>query len=334
MRTNISRLLGGVICVLILAFAAPASAERIVAVGDLHGDYEAYVAILAEAGLIDGRGKWAGGEAILVQTGDIADRGPDTLKIIRHLMKLEKAARRKRGRVVALIGNHEAMNMTGDLRYVTPAEFDAFSSASSERLRRRYFEQNRADILARYPDAATEDDARAKFFAEFPAGYLEHRLAWAPTGFVGKWILKHNAIERIGRTLFVHGGVSGAYADASIEDINRRVRDALSGAGDAAILTDENSPLWYRGYADDEGAGVAQLLDRVLENFDVDRVVVGHTPALDGIAVRAGGGVLMIDTGVSAYYGGVRSWLEIEDGRLIAHENGAEREIRSEGEQP
>ena len=64
--------------------------DRLVAVGDIHGDYENYLAILEAAGLVDKRGKWAGGETHFVQTGDIPDRGPDTLKIIEHLDKLAK----------------------------------------------------------------------------------------------------------------------------------------------------------------------------------------------------------------------------------------------------
>ena len=56
--------------------------ERIVAIGDLHGDYANYLATLKAAGLVDKKGKWSGGKTHLVQTGDIPYRGPDTIKII------------------------------------------------------------------------------------------------------------------------------------------------------------------------------------------------------------------------------------------------------------
>ncbi|MBT8427928.1 MAG: hypothetical protein KJO02_07850, partial [Erythrobacter sp.] len=55
---------------------------RIVAIGDLHGDYEAYHDIALTAGMIDEDGDWAGGDTVLVQLGDVTDRGPDSLKII------------------------------------------------------------------------------------------------------------------------------------------------------------------------------------------------------------------------------------------------------------
>ena len=52
--------------------------ERIVAIGDIHGDYTNYITTLRAAGLINKREKWAGGKTHLVQTGDLPDRGPDS----------------------------------------------------------------------------------------------------------------------------------------------------------------------------------------------------------------------------------------------------------------
>ena len=78
--------------------------ERVVAIGDIHGDYANYIAVLEAAGLVDRKGKWSGGETHLVQVGDIPDRGPDTQEIIKHIRKLAKQAKRKGGRVHSLIG--------------------------------------------------------------------------------------------------------------------------------------------------------------------------------------------------------------------------------------
>jgi hypothetical protein len=309
-------------------FAQPASAEsrRIVAVGDLHGDYDAYQAIMSEAKLIDAKGRWAGGETIFVQTGDVPDRGPDSLKILQHLMKLESQARRKGGRVVALIGNHEAMNMTGDLRYVTPGEFAAFQTRKSEQLRNQYFASHREELRARYGGVFSDEGVRAKFEEEVPLGYLEHRTAWNPSGKIGKWILTHDAVTRIDGALFVHGGLSDAYATMTIEEINDAVRDALLATPPGPILTDEAGPLWYRGNIVDDDAAGAEV-DRVLAHFEADRLVVGHTPSLEGIRAHHQGKVIQIDTGASAVYGGVRAWLEIENGVVTAHNQGVATQI-------
>ena len=129
-----------------LLFAAPLAAQpapqRIVAVGDLHGDYAAWIDIARDAGLIDRANKWIDGRTTLVQTGDITDRGPDSLKIIRHLQKLDGEAKAAGGRIIVLLGNHEAMQVTGDFRYVTAGEYAAFADRQSKARRDAAFDAN------------------------------------------------------------------------------------------------------------------------------------------------------------------------------------------------
>src|SRR5690242_11446157 len=126
------------------AFAAPA--QRIIAVGDLHGDFQAWQDIARGAGLIDANGHWAAGKTILVQMGDVTDREPDSLKIIRSLEQLQREAPRKGGKAIVVLGNHEAMNLLGDNRYTTPGEYAAFVDAQSAARRDRVYEVNRAKL--------------------------------------------------------------------------------------------------------------------------------------------------------------------------------------------
>src|SRR5579872_5104599 len=110
-----------IFCTAVMAFAAifgfiaspiaAAPAQRIVAVGDLHGDYSAWQDIARGSGLIDAKGHWAAKDTILVQMGDITDREPDSLKIIRSLQQLQREAPRKGSKVYVILGNHEAMNL-------------------------------------------------------------------------------------------------------------------------------------------------------------------------------------------------------------------------------
>src|SRR5258706_15054266 len=109
--------------------------ERIVAVGDVHGAYERFVEVLQTAGILDGHLHWGGGRAHLVQLGDVVDRGPDSRKTLDLIERLQGEARRSGGAVHALLGNHEVMRMLGDLRYVTPGEYDKFTTARSGRVR-------------------------------------------------------------------------------------------------------------------------------------------------------------------------------------------------------
>lgn len=105
---------------LALTPASSLAAPRVVAVGDLHGDFAATRDVLRLAGLIDAKDDWSGGAATLVQTGDVLDRGDGEAQIFALLFKLQTQAPAAGGRVVLLNGNHEIMNVQGDLRYVTP----------------------------------------------------------------------------------------------------------------------------------------------------------------------------------------------------------------------
>ena len=100
--------------------------ERIVAVGDVHGDFDQFVKALRAAAVIDANQNWVAGRTHLVQTGDVLDRGPDSRKAMDLLMKLEAQAAEANGAVHALIGNHEAMVLLGDWRYVHEGESNAF----------------------------------------------------------------------------------------------------------------------------------------------------------------------------------------------------------------
>lgn len=342
MFDRVWRAIGPLLVAIAATVAAPdrvQASPRIVAVGDLHGDYEAYEAIVRAAGLVDNRGRWAGGNAIFVQTGDVADRGPDSLRIMRHLIQLQRQAARAGGRVVALVGNHEAMNVTGDLRYVHPGEYAAFADRNSERRREQVYEANRAAIEAHYrgrDPAMTPEAVRRAWLQATPLGRIEHQAAWGPRGELGRWVAGNPAVALIDGNLFVHGGISASYARLPIDEINRRTAAALAArdAGPEAIVNDPSGPLWYRGLVMRGGeAGlpeeertplsVEQELDIVLSAYGARRIVVGHTPVLTDIAILHGGRLVRIDTGIAAPYRGRRTWLEILDGNPIAHVVGA-----------
>jgi hypothetical protein len=334
----------------VMVAASPASLsaqapQRIVAVGDLHGDYGAWIDIARSAGFVDGKLHWAGGRTTLVQAGDIVDRGPDSLKIIRHLRKLEKEAARAGGRVIALVGNHEAMNMTGDLRYTDPGEYAAFTDVHSEALRQAAWDANGKSFTANYKTRHPElsdKQIRDAWFTSMPLGMLEHQRAWAPDGELGRWVAGNPAVVRLGDSLFVHGGISAAFANIPVAEINRRVSAALKAReiAQASIINDPLGPLWYRGLItrgalDQEGwsvaiasnpalaatprPGIDAELDMVLKGFGVKRVVIAHTPNLAGIDISHGGKLVRIDTGNSRYYKGQLSWLEINGDQVTPH---------------
>jgi hypothetical protein len=114
-----------------LAQAHPAGG-RVVAVGDLHGDLDVTRRVLRAAGAIDSADRWVGGKLVVVQTGDTIDRGDDDRAVIDLLERLRVEARKAGGGLIAMSGNHELMNVAGDLRYVTQASAAAFEQGRAQ----------------------------------------------------------------------------------------------------------------------------------------------------------------------------------------------------------
>ena len=139
---------------------------------------------MESAGLIDKKGKWSGGKTHFVQTGDITDRGPDSRKIIDELVKLTRQAKRAGGYIHLLIGNHEAMNVVGDLRYVSPGEYAAFTTKNSARLQNMQWERQIEWMKVNVPEFETMDleTFRTEWEQQVPLGWVEHRQGWSLNG--------------------------------------------------------------------------------------------------------------------------------------------------------
>lgn len=300
--------------------------ERIVAIGDLHGDYDHYIDTLRAAELVNKRGKWTGGAAHLVQTGDIPDRGPDTREIMEHIDKLARQAASDGGRVHLLIGNHEAMNSYGDLRYVTPQEFADFAGRNSEAMVDRYYELSLEDMKANNPEqfAALPEDYREQWDKTHPPGFVEHRQAWDPAwnpeGEYALRTLELKAAVKINGTVFVHGGISDKYADLSLEELSRQAHAELTEFNyeNPGLVADECGPLWFRGLSGREPEVGTPLLESILERLSAQRIVVGHTPTPGVVWPRYNTRVVQIDTGIAAHYGGRPAYLEITADGLVA----------------
>lgn len=267
--------------------------KRIVAIGDVHGDFTAVAAALRAAGAVDGAGGWSGGDLIVVQTGDILDRGNDEQQILDWMERLEGEAKAAGGALYWLLGNHELMNGAGDFRYVTDGGYRDFEDVAG---------LDRAAV-ARAPASA---QARAAAFLAQLAGPYAKVLAGQPTVLI------------VGDTVFSHAGVIEEWVDR-LDGVNLENRCWLSGqlpARGTSALLDDGSPVWTRawGYAPADCAA----LRRVLGQLGAARMVVGHTPQLEGISSDCDGALWRIDVGMSAHYGGPVQVLELRDGAARA----------------
>lgn len=219
------------IALVLLVGAVAGAARRTVAVGDVHGAYEPLRDILLAAGLVDPEGHWAGGDAVLVQTGDFLDRGADSLRVALWLMRLQREAAEQGGQVIVLLGNHEVMNLMGDLRYVTPEIVEPMIDEASEKRRAAACKQKVAilrraakEIGERSPPAS---EVRKACLEEHPLGLIEYVAAMRPGEALGRWLRSLPTVARVGDAVFVHGGLSAEMAAMELEAINRGVWQEL-----------------------------------------------------------------------------------------------------------
>jgi hypothetical protein len=268
------------------SFRKPA-ADRVVAIGDLHGDLAVTRRALRLAGAIDARDRWIGGKLVVVQTGDEIDRGDDDRAIVELFDSLADAAEGPGGRLYALLGNHEIMNASLDFRYVTRGGFAAFSDVSTTRVPRA--------VLERFQ--VTE---RGRVAAFVPGGPYARKLSSRPP------------VLMVGDTVFVHGGVTVAHVQYGIGRFNREVRRWLEGEGAPSPLAgDPEGPLWTRRFSADDSGIDCDGLKAALAALGAARMVVGHTVHSEGITAACDNHVYRIDTGLAAYYHGPTQVLEI-----------------------
>ncbi|MGB5249796.1 MAG: metallophosphoesterase [Gammaproteobacteria bacterium] len=311
--------------------------ERVVAVGDVHGAYDQLTGILKQAGIIDDQLRWTGGKTHLVSVGDLVDRGARSREVIELFMALQPQAAAAGGQIHVLLGNHDAMQVSGELEYVSVEEFASYIDVEDPARRQAAYQR----FLA-YENLADGDVARAAFEQKFPPGYFGHQAFFAADGRYGAWTLDRPVAIVVNGMLFVHGGVSDDLAGGDLATINRQLsadlaryasawttlRDAgvlnettpfsarpalaaettdpdllaaaseLGSASESPVFT-ADGPLWFRGTAWCNENFEVFRVNRVLEAQDAQRAVLGHTPTPDSRVVsRMNDAVLLIDTGM------------------------------------
>ncbi len=264
MLNSSKRLLAALLYVVLLApsvFAEDGPLDdvsRVVAMSDVHGAYDAMVETLRNADVLDDELNWVGGDTHLVIIGDLLDRGPRSRDAMNLMMRLETEAEEAGGRVHVLIGNHEMMNMIGDLRYVSREEYSAFANDETLRDRERWFDA----WAARRGGASTA--LRERFNSTFPRGYFALSAAFGADGKYGQWLLEKPIIAVINRTAFVHGGLPPVVIEMGLEGVNSGLR--------------KNLKTYVRAVATLTEAGVLLPTDGFYEH---ERIVTNYVPSLD-----------------------------------------------------
>jgi len=189
-------------------------------------------AILQQAEVIDAQHRWIGRNVTFVQTGDYLGRGPKSRAVMDLLMALEEQAPRIGGRALTLLGNHEMMNLVGDLRYVTSEDYASFADDESEKRQEAAYQsyqeycQRRAQAL-KQPDPKFTLKTEERWKKAHPAGLVEHRQAFGPEGNYGRWLRVRPPVVEMDGTILLHGSISPALAGSKVQEMNEQINNEI-----------------------------------------------------------------------------------------------------------
>ncbi|CAH9109428.1 unnamed protein product [Cuscuta epithymum] len=300
-----------------------APGRRIIAVGDLHGDIDKARRAFHIAGVLssDGQDSWIGGETVLVQLGDILDRGEDELAIFSLLKSLSFQAKAHGGAVFQLIGNHETMNVEGDFRFADPGAFDECTYFLE------YLKGHGHDWQKAFPGWFSERDRwkrerkmsqslwdRSKF-GQRRKGVTARSILLRPGGPLATELSSHGVILKVNDWIFCHGGTHPHHVAYGIERINKEVCHWMRGLMDGKdrpkipfiATSGYDSVVWSRLYSKDDSclenyemSEIQSILEETLAAIGARAMVVGHTPQPMGANCKYNCRIWCIDVGMSS----------------------------------
>jgi hypothetical protein len=240
--------------------------DSIAVISDVHGYYDNYLKQLMANGIIDKDLNWKFGRGHFVFLGDAFDRGDEVTEILWHLFKLEKQAARAGGAVHYLLGNHEQMVLSGDLRYINEKyrKVEAITGTS-------------------YSDLFSGTSLLGWWIRTKPVMITINDILFVHAGVSPQLIQKKMKIKDVNRFF--------------AERITGKEVDFPTGDEELELLAGDNGPLWYRGYFTDTTLTVEQV-NSVLDFYGRELMVVGHTTHRN-ITVRFDNKVTGIDAGMA-----------------------------------
>ena len=237
-------------------------AKNMLVMSDIEGNFGALRKLLQANKVIDEEFKWTFGNGQLVLIGDLFDRGEQVTEVLWFIYYLEEKAKAAGGYIHFILGNHEIMNLSGDLRYLQQKYFD-----DAALLHQKYitlYDEN--SELGRW--------LRTKNIVEK----------------IGDIVFTHGGIS---------GAINRI--DISIHDINRLARPHYADSPlsytdqKTNIIFSDLGPLWYRGYYTKNDPGILLQIDSTLSQFGANHIITGHTIVSDTISVWYNGKLLNTD---------------------------------------
>lgn len=261
--------------------------SKIMAISDVHGEFDLFTDILLKGGVIDTEGRWIWGDGHLVIVGDVFDRGAKVTECLWLIYRLESEARDTGGMVHYILGNHELMVLRGDNRYVNDKYLKGIVKKSK----------------------------------------ISHKDLYGSDMELGRWLRAKPAVVKINNILFVHGGISPDIVarGMTLQTINEVIHVAIDLTSVRLAFDDlprfllgSKGVVWYRGYhygLDDKyPMASSEEVASIISYFNADAIVVGHTET-DSVASFYNGKVFAIDVPVEEL--GALEALLWENGRFF-----------------
>jgi len=284
--------------------------ERIIVIGDIHGDIKVLLECLKKAKVIDSNVKWTGsfdsiewigGKTVIVQVGDQIDScrydgakscnnpnnyepdEPDDLNILFFMTTLHNKAQKKGGAVYSLMGNHELMNVNGDLSYVSYSNIKHFSN----------YKTKDGEIIA--------------------DGFTGRKHVFSPGNEIANFLAcTRNITLIIGSNLFVHAGIVPYITKKyNVHELNMLLKlflfDELKNPKmfNDIFMSSKHSPLWTRVFGNplQTKDKCDELMTPLKEVYMVGKIYVGHTPQIKtGITSACDGKIWLTDAGMPSAF--------------------------------
>jgi len=264
--------------------------KRIVALGDIHGDYEKLKSLLRHAKLIDKNDDWIGTDSILVQVGDLADRGSDFKNIMDLFIKIRNQAKEKGGIVYMLLGNHELNNLQGNYSYTTKKDFDSFGGYMA-REKALSMEEEYGKLLRKEMNITMNIDGNLFIHAGLPYEFAKMGI---------------DEINNHAHEIF-----------STAPSFDELLNDYYNQNKTHPLYTDPlfdqiNGPLWTRYFIVFPDDVVCEELNKVLEVTKAKRMILGHNIQEYGkITTKCDNKLIFIDIALSDAIGNYFGYLEI-----------------------
>ena len=274
------------------------TSEKIVAISDIHGQYEVFRSLLEKHNVIDGNENWSFGKGHMVVVGDVMDRGDEVMECLWMIYKLEQQANAVGGKVHFLLGNHELMVMNGNLAYLHPK-----------------YRYTSALVKKPYNEFFSKETALGKWLASKNVILQLNDILYVHGG------LSQQALS----------------LDLNVDQINSLFKKKIYYKSEEDIDKDPvlttlyygDGPLWYRGYAYPYSYN-KESVDQLFDFLGASNIVVGHT-SLPEIKALYNKRIILIDSSIKLGESG--ELLLIREGEFYVGDfDGNEHKLKSEEE--